>query len=469
MKKMKIKIIAVIAVTLLLTQGYASKPEKDHLKPRMVVLTDIAPNDIEPDDMESMIRLLVHADQFEIEGLIATTGWSNTGNSERIDLINDALEAYEKDLPNLMKRSNQKEFATDESKQQIGYWPSVNYLRLRTMLGSKKMGMKFIGDGNDSEGSNLIIRMADEEDERPIWISVWGGGNTFAQAIWRVQQERSAEELKAFLRKFRIYTITDQDRPWSRGDTINYAYSSHQWMRKFAKDLMFFWDECAWKHQNETGVNNWKEYAIHIQNHGNLGALYPKYKWGVEGDTPAFLHFMPNGLSNPDIPTQVSWSGYFEYRLGRDSLRYSYTNYTGEAYDISTKYFASFYPAMFNNFAARMDWAKDGKGNRNPVVMINEDKGINPIEIVCKTGEPITLDASKSLDPDGDQLRYKWWVIPEAGTSSGEIQISKSESSIATVLIPSIAADQQVHMICEVTDAGVPNLTSYRRIILKSE
>lgn len=470
MRKIKTKSIVVIALILIITQAYANKePEQKDLKPRIVVLTDIAPNDIEPDDMESMIRLLVHADQFEIEALIATTGWSNTGNGERIDLINDALNAYEKDLPNLMKRSNQKKFANDESKQEIGYWPSVNYLRLRTILGSKNMGMKFIGDGNDSDGSNLIIRMADENDERPIWISVWGGGNTFAQAIWRVQQDRSPEELKAFLSKFRIYTITDQDRPWSRGDTINYANSSHQWMRKFNEDLMFFWDECAWKHQNETGVNNWNEYALHIQKHGNLGALYPKYKWGVEGDTPAFMHFMPNGLSNPDIPTQVSWSGYFEYSLGRDSLTFSYTNYTGEAYEICTKYFAYFYPALFNNFAARMDWAKEGKGNRNPVVNINNDKGINPIEIVCKTGEEIKLDASKSFDPDGDQLRYKWWVIPEAGTYSGEIEISKSDSSIASVFIPTDAAGKNFHIICEVTDDGVHNLTSYRRIILKSE
>jgi len=90
------------------------------------------------------------------------------------------------------------------------------------------------------------------------------------------------------------------------------------------------------------------------------------------------------GYLTPDIPTQVSWSGYFEYSLGRDSLTFSYTNYTGEAYEICTKYFAYFYPALFNNFAARMDWAKEGKGNRNPVVNINNDKGINPIEIVCK-------------------------------------------------------------------------------------
>ena len=115
------------------------------------MLTDIAPNDIEPDDMESMIRLLVHADQFEIEALIATTGWSNNGGNERIDLIHDALNAYEKDLPNLKKRSDQEAFIDDESMQEIGYWPSVGYLRKRTVMGSTKMGMKFIGDDNDSE------------------------------------------------------------------------------------------------------------------------------------------------------------------------------------------------------------------------------------------------------------------------------------------------------------------------------
>ena len=38
---------------------------------------------------------------------------------------------------------------------------------------------------------------------------------TLAQAIWRVKQTRSAEELKKFVRKFRIYTITDQDMQYS--------------------------------------------------------------------------------------------------------------------------------------------------------------------------------------------------------------------------------------------------------------
>ena len=261
MKKYQTIVICLSILLYIIHFATAQEIKKlnlERLKPRIIVLTDIAPNDIEPDDMESMIRLLTHADLFEIEGLIATTGWSNTGDNERIDLIHDALNAYEKDLPNLMKRSNQKKFANDESKQEIGYWPSVDYLQSRTVLGSTKMGINFIGEGNDSEGSKLIIEIADENDSRPIWIFVWGGGNTFAQAIWRVQQDRTPEELKLFLNKFRIYTITDQDRPWSQGDTIDYASSSHQWMRKFDEDLMFFWDVCAWKHHNETGVKNWE-------------------------------------------------------------------------------------------------------------------------------------------------------------------------------------------------------------------
>jgi hypothetical protein len=463
---MKLNHLAIIVLTFVLTQACANKvQDNNYLKPRIVILTDIAPNDIEPDDMESMIRLLVHADQFEVEALIATTGWSNNGGSERIDLIHDALNAYEKDLSNLKKRSDQETFADDESKQEIGYWPTVDYFRSRTMLGSTKMGMKFIGEDNDSDGSDFIIKMADEDDDRPIWITVWGGGNTFAQAIWRVQQERTPEELKTFLHKFRIYTITDQDRPWSQGDTINYANSSHQWMRKFDKDLLFFWDECAWKHQNATGVNNWDNYALHIQNHGTLGALYPKYKWGVEGDTPSYMHVMPNGLSNPDIPAQVSWSGYFEFTLGRDGMTYSNTNYTGEPYDVCTKYFAYFYPAIFNNFVARMDWANEGKGNRNPVVIVDGDNGIEPIEMLANAGENVKLNASKTFDPDGDQLTYKWWVIPEAGTYSEDIEISNSDSNTATVHVPTNSAGKQFHVICEVTDDGVHNLTSYRRII----
>jgi hypothetical protein len=454
------------AFRLLVLATLASSSPAADLKPRIIVLTDISPNSVEPDDMESLIRLFAHADLFEIEGLVASTGWSNRGGQERPDLIQDAVSAYEKDVPNLRKRSEQKEYRADESRQEIGYWPNPSYLLSRIVTGSKKMGYRFIGPENDSPGSDLIIQAASEKDERPIWVLVWGGGNTVAQAIWRVQKDRSPEELKKFLHKIRVYTITDQDRA-QRGGA--FEDSAHYWMRKeFPSDLVFLWDESAWTFQNRTGRSNWDQYAAHIQGHGNLGAMYPKYKYGVEGDSPSFFYLMPNGLNDPENPSFGGWGGTFARGTNRDGVTQSFTNHRGSAANpISRKYETRFYPAIFNNFAARMDWAKSGTGNRNPVAVIDKDVGLAKIRLIPVPGESVTLDASASQDPDGDELTFSWWVLTEAGTYTGEVAISGADSRRATVNVPPDSAGKSFHVICEVTDNGTPSLTSYRRMILE--
>lgn len=437
-------------------------------KPRLLVLTDISPDKVEPDDMESIIRLFVHADLFEIEGLIHSTGWSaSTAREDYYQLIHEAIDLYEKDLPNLRKRSDQTDHLHDSGTQQIGYWPSADYLRKRSMMGSKHRGQKFIGEKNNSPGSDFIIKLADEDDDRPLWISVWGGGNTLAQAIWQVKETRSKEELKAFLKKLRVYTITDQDGKQLSGNVIDWKESSHFWMReKFEKDLFFIWDESAWKHQNGTGRKNWSEYAKHVQGHGNLGKRYPKYKYGVEGDTPAFLHLIPNGLNNPDAPNQIGWGGYFERGKCKDGATTAYQNHAGPHAKTSSKYQKYFYPATFRNFAARMDWAKDGKGNKNPIVVIDDHKSIEILRKASKAGSTISFDASKSHDPDDDQLTFKWWILSEAGTYKGKVEISGNNSDHVTLNIPADAAGKSLHLICEVTDNGTHQLSAYRRIII---
>lgn len=91
------------------------------LKPRLVVLTDIAPAHIEPDDMESMIRLLAHADLFEIEALITTSGWNSSGGLYQqgwADSLQTVIDAYECDLPNLMRRSGQTDFLSLEREEE---------------------------------------------------------------------------------------------------------------------------------------------------------------------------------------------------------------------------------------------------------------------------------------------------------------------------------------------------------------
>ncbi|MDR8393355.1 DUF1593 domain-containing protein [Aliifodinibius sp. S!AR15-10] len=465
---MKSYLIRTILLILLLPFTLSATSPADSLKPRIIVLTDISPNDVEPDDMESMIRLFVHADLFEIEGLVATTGWSSSGgNADWVRLIHDAIDGYEQDLPNLRKRSGQEEFNKDETEQKIGYWPSPDYLRSRTVVGSQVRGMKHISEGNNSPGSNLIIEMADQGDSRPLWVLVWGGGNTLAQAIWQVQQERTVRQLEAFLGKIRTYTITDQDRSYKDGTP--YDISSHQWMRReFKKDLFFIWDECAWRFQNGTGRENWDQYATHIQGHGTFGKIYPKYKYGVEGDTPSFLYVLPNGLNNSEHPSWGGWGGYFEWAMGPDEETYAYTNHSDmQAHSVCREQLEHFYPATFNNFVARMDWAAEGTGNRNPIVVVNGDPGLSNIKLTPKPGTSVTLDASGTTDPDGDNLTYSWWIMSAAETYQQEVTLAGANSEQATVQVPVNAAGKSFHVILEVTDNGSPNLTSYRRIIIE--
>lgn len=438
--------------------------QAESLKPRVVVLTDVST--WETDDSESLVRLMVHADLLEIEGLIFTTGWSlDATRDDFLGLIHQAIDAYEHDLPNLRQRSGQEGHVAVESRQQVGYWPSPQSLRERTVVGSQRRGAKFVGAGNDSPGSRLIIELADQDDPRPLWINIWGGGNTLAQAIWRVQQDRTPAELKAFLGKLRVYAITDQDRD----QKTPFEESSHQWMRKeFEQNLLFIWDECAWKYQNGTGRKNWSEYETHIQGHGHLGQVYPKYKYGVEGDTPAFLHLLPIGLSDPNIPTQGGWGGYFAWGEGEDKSTRCYTNCRDPDYSTCRELAEHFYPATFANFAARMDWAQDGAGNRNPVVVVDGDRSLDVIVKTATQGADVTVDATATSDPDGDELSFRWWVFDAAGTWRGPVEILGDRTAKATIRVPANSDGQTFHVICEVTDDGTHRLSGYRRLIFQA-
>src|SRR5438270_9341904 len=74
-------------------------------RPRLCVLTDIGGD---PDDQQSMVRLMVYANEFEIEGLIATAAGTPGELKEartRPELIREIVAAYGQVRENLARHA----------------------------------------------------------------------------------------------------------------------------------------------------------------------------------------------------------------------------------------------------------------------------------------------------------------------------------------------------------------------------
>lgn len=89
---------ALLLVSLLWSTPYGhaqpldTVPASDIHKQRVIVLSDIG---ADPDDTESMVRLLLYSDVIEIQGLIATTStWKRTSVSP--ELIQAVVSDYAK-------------------------------------------------------------------------------------------------------------------------------------------------------------------------------------------------------------------------------------------------------------------------------------------------------------------------------------------------------------------------------------
>jgi hypothetical protein len=458
---------AVLAVAL---NAGASAPSK----PRVVVLTDI---ENEPDDAQSMVRFLLYSNHMDVEALIATTSvhLRNRTAPERIRRI---VEAYGKVRANLAQHED-------------GY-PEADYLLARIASGRPAYGMAAVGEGMDSPGSERIVEVVDRDDPRPVWVAVWGGPNTLAQALWKVRATRSPEECGKFAAKLRVYAISDQD-------------DSGPWLRRTFPALFYvaspgYGALGAYHHSTWCGISGDRfhgrfvgpDFTIvdnpwldrHIRGKGPLGAEYPQTEFLMEGDTPSFLNLVGNGLSVPERPDWGGWGGRYEFYAPRPrkhspepELRPFWTDAADEVMGVDGHWHESnkatiwrWRQAYQNDFSARMDWTIQPRAGANhpPVARLG-----HPDRLKARVGERVALSAEGSSDPDGDALSYEWIHYGEAGTltlASGRtgapLSIENTKSMQAAFTSPKVAKPETMHLILAVTDAGTPPLTRYRRVIV---
>ena len=113
-------------------------------KLRLIVTTDLGGTD--PDDIQSMIHLLLCSNAIDIEGLISSQVWMD--DPDKTAKISEVVEQFGEVLPRLNKHAE-------------GY-PSLNQLRAIIKRGQPSSNMTGVGQGKDSPGSELIISVDDK-------------------------------------------------------------------------------------------------------------------------------------------------------------------------------------------------------------------------------------------------------------------------------------------------------------------
>jgi hypothetical protein len=314
-------------------------------RPRLAVLTDIGGD---PDDQQSMIRLMVYANEFDLELLLASAS-GTPGELKRAitrpDLIHQIIDAYDQVVPNLRRHA--------------AGWPPADFLRTRVVSGNPQRGRDHIGDGHDTAGSKALIERIDAgPPTRPLNITIWGGQTDLAQALWRVKHDRGAEGFAAFVKKFRVYDIDDQDRiaDWLRGEfpgmfyVLAKAAPGRDKREGVYRGMYLTGDESltssAWIEEN-------------IRSRGPLGALYPTrtstapnpHRCLKEGDTPSWFFFLPAGGNDPADPTKPGWGGEFR----RESDGWFRDRPMADGYD-PRHVVSRARPEFQRDFAARMAW-----------------------------------------------------------------------------------------------------------------
>lgn len=349
--KLKCLIMAALAAVA------CSQAPKDgeFVAPRTIVTCDP-----ELDDNNSMVRFLLHATDFQIDGLVYTSSrfhWLGDGKgttqfipgaeydnmglgpqtSWRFNpqerFIDDIIDAYAECYQNLKVHDSR--------------YPTPEYLRSVTKWGN----CVFEGDYSyDTDGSNLIKANILDDKPGPLFIQAWGGSSSIAAALRSIEDEyKGTAEWDAIVEKVNKKVVLNLS-----GDQDN-AYNSY---------IAVVWPG-IWVQNTNARMGNWKgnpsytdpEWTARYMTIGPIGAqvrlwgdgkqmvpgdmtdfigpsagktademraegyyvwsnIQPKGTLYGDGDSGCFYQLIDNGLRAWEDPTWGGWTGRWDITKG---------------------------------------------------------------------------------------------------------------------------------------------------------
>ena len=250
----------------------------------------------------SFVRLLLYSNELDLEAMIASTStWQKA--AAHPETMHVLIQAYGEVRGNLLKHA--------------AGWPESITSDARVFAGQTGYGMAATGTGKMSEGAKALLRAVDREDDRPVWVCIWGGANTLAQALQEVRATRTPDAAEKFVAKLRVYSISDQDDagPWIRREFPGLFYIVDPSTPTGGEYYYATWTGISGDvfYRNGAGAdfttvtNEWLD--ANIRGKGPLGKLYPRFAYIMEGDTPSYLNLIDNGLNGYRRPDWGGWGG----------------------------------------------------------------------------------------------------------------------------------------------------------------
>lgn len=300
---MPIRLLIIIGTSIFLmacesTTTTTDPEQRPIAKPKVIVLTDINNAGGDPDDKQSLIHLLWHADVLDILGIIPDR-WNANGFTATME----GFAAYEKDYTTFLKNK--------------GY-PAPTSLKNRVAK-------------NESAAIELIYQSTKGTKE-PIYLLVWGQMHTIQKALF------TYPEIAA---NIRLLTIGTGRKYGPKDEVPGKDCNVPNWNGPGRNDIyqdqrfnQMWWLESNWTYNGMFVGNRPEEMLQALAQYGAMGQhikeVVRSHSWAQYfrvGDTPTVLYLIdPNNDLND--PTKGSWAGQFKKPFPQHKPNY-YTDDNG--------------------------------------------------------------------------------------------------------------------------------------------